>query len=399
MRIKLIILVLLLVFCGGTSVDEVEATQETTTTAAQETTTTAAQETTTTAAQETTTTAAQETTTTTSTIPESEHSECEKGDTSDECMAQYKAFCEENPDSDECANANFGSENMSGSGSQGSGNMSGSGNMPGSGNMSGSGNMPGSGSSSGNDEPPLLKNLLIMNWGPYDSSSISGDFEFSTSNSYIYFDEFGRVHSAGTPNAYDNPAFEYKVPLDTKVYIPADGIVDFIQWQPSSGYKQDDWELTIKPRDGSDWRLVIDHIVDISCERSAGVICDNPITVNGVQLTSGMEVKAGDLLGYVGNFEDGDGNAIGRTEITIGKYVAGSGSSGGNKNFNNYCPMNYLHESVKSTLEASVTQLMASYESWKGDAAFYDEADMVAPGCWYSEILEDGNTGKTVPTK
>ena len=61
--------------------------------------------------------------------------------------------------------------------------------------------------------------------------------------------------------------------------------------------------------------------------------------------------------------------------------------------------MNYLHESVKSTLEASVTQLMASYESWKGDAAFYDEADMIAPGCWYTEILEDGNTGKTVPTK
>ena len=239
-----------------------------------------------------------------------------------------------------------------------------------------------------------------MNWGPYDSSTaVSGDFEFSTAKQFIYFDEFGRVHSAGTPNAYDNPAFEYKVPLDTKVYIPADGIVDYIQWQPSSGYKQDDWELTIKPRNGSDWRLVIDHIVSISCERAAGVICDNPITVNGVELTSGMAVTAGDLLGYVGNFEDGDGNAIGRTEITVGKYVAGSGRRGGNKDFNNYCPMSYLHESVKSTLEASVTQLMASYESWKGDAAFYDEADMIAPGCWYTEILEDGNTGKTVPTK
>ena len=355
MRIRLLGLLGLLVFCGGTPTDGVEAAADTTTTTVQDTTTT-------------------------TTMTESEHSTCEKGDTSDECMAQRQAYCEENPDADECADYDAG--NMSGSSSQSGGNMSGSGGM------------------SGSDDPPSLMNLLILNWGPYDSSTaVSGDFEFSTSNSYIYFDEFGRVHSAGTPNAYDNPAFEYKVPLDTKVYIPADGIVDFIQWQPSSGYKQDDWELTIKPRDGSDWRLVIDHIVSISCERSAGVICDNPITVNGVQLTSGMEVKAGDLLGYVGNFEDGDGNAIGRTEITVGKYVAGSGSSGGNKNFNNYCPMNYLHESVKSTLEASVTQLMASYESWKGDAAFYDEADMIAPGCWYSEILEDGNTGKTVPTK
>jgi len=380
----------LLVFCGGTPTDGVEAAADTTTTTVQDTTTTTVQDTTTTTVQDTTTTTVQDTTATT-TMTESEHSTCEKGDTSDECMAQRQAYCEENPDADECADYDAG--NMSGSSNQSGGNMSGSSNQSG-GNMSGSGGM------SGSDDPPSLMNLLILNWGPYDSSTaVSGDFEFSTSNSYIYFDEFGRVHSAGTPNAYDNPAFEYKVPLDTKVYIPADGIVDFIQWQPSSGYKQDDWELTIKPRDGSDWRLVIDHIVSISCERSAGVICDNPITVNGVQLTSGMEVKAGDLLGYVGNFEDGDGNAIGRTEITVGKYVAGSGSSGGNKNFNNYCPMNYLHESVKSTLEASVTQLMASYESWKGDAAFYDEADMIAPGCWYSEILEDGNTGKTVPTK
>ena len=30
-----------------------------------------------------------------------------------------------------------------------------------------------------NSEPPLLMNLLIENWGPYDSSTgISGDFEF-----------------------------------------------------------------------------------------------------------------------------------------------------------------------------------------------------------------------------
>ena len=56
MKIRLLILILLLAFCGGASSEGGEAAQETTTTAAQETTTTAAQETTTTAAQETTTT-------------------------------------------------------------------------------------------------------------------------------------------------------------------------------------------------------------------------------------------------------------------------------------------------------------------------------------------------------
>ena len=56
MRLRLLILVLLLAFCGGTTSDGVDAAQETTTTAAQETTTTAAQETTTTAAADTNTT-------------------------------------------------------------------------------------------------------------------------------------------------------------------------------------------------------------------------------------------------------------------------------------------------------------------------------------------------------
>jgi hypothetical protein len=113
-----------------------------------------------------------------------------------------------------------------------------------------------------------------------------------------------------------------------------------------------------------------------------------------------MQVTAGDLLGYVGNYSDGEGGSIfGRTEITIGKYMGSYSGGGGNRDFNNYCPMNYLHESVKSTLEASVTQLMASYESWKGDSTLFDEADMVAPGCWYTEIFEDGSTGQTTPTK
>ena len=382
MRFRLLLSIFLLSFCGGDS-DAAVTTEETTVTTQQVTTTTTPtiqEETTTTIQEETNTTIQEETNTTSTTILDAAHSQCKKGDQSEECLAQHKEFCEENPDSDQCVD--YDSENMSDGGEHGSG-----------------GSMPSGGSSSGSDDPPTLKNLLIMNWGPYDSSTaVSGDFEFTTV--WSSFDEFGRVHSAGTPSAYDNPTFEYKVPLDTKVYIPIDGVVDFVNWQPSSGYKQDDWELTIKPRQGSDWVIVIDHVVNISCDRTAGIICDDPLTVNGVQLASGTQVTAGDLLGYVGNFEDGGGNHIGRTEITVGKYVWGSGGSGGgNKDFNNYCPMNYLHESVKSELEASVTQLMASYESWKGDSTFYDEANMVAPGCWYTEIYEDGNTGKTTPTK
>ena len=31
------------------------------------------------------------------------------------------------------------------------------------------------------------------------------------------------------------------------------------------------------------------------------------------------------------------------------------------------------------------------------DSSFYDESNMVAPGCWYSEIYE--SQGKTTPKK
>ena len=50
MRIKLLILVLFVAFCGGTSSEGVDAAQETSTTVAQETSTTVAQETSTTVA-------------------------------------------------------------------------------------------------------------------------------------------------------------------------------------------------------------------------------------------------------------------------------------------------------------------------------------------------------------
>ena len=339
---KILFSFLIFIVCGGTEVVE-------------KPTTTTQQETTSTTQQETTSTTQQETTTSTILI---------------NVNVDPSNFCKENPNHQQCQG--YESEN-----NEGYGNMQGSEGMP------------------SNDSPPLLKNLLILNWGPYDSSSgISGDFEFRSELQLVFFDEFGRVHSAGTPGEYDNPTFEYKVPRDTLIYIPIDGIIDFFQFQPTTSYKQDDWELMIKPSRSSDWAVVIDHIVSISCDRSSREICANPITINGEEIYSGMNVSAGDLLGYVGNYEDGEGGSVfGRTEISIGKYI----NAGNQRDFNNFCPTNYLDPTVKDSIRASIDQIMASYESWLGDSNFYNESNMVAPGCWYSEIYE--SQGKTTPTK
>ena len=247
-----------------------------------------------------------------------------------------------------------------------------------------------------NSEPPLLMNLLIENWGPYDSSTgISGDFEFRSDLEAIFFYEYGRLNAIGTPDEYENPTFEYQVPRDTFVYIPIDGVVSRIRWQPTSGYKQDDWEIFIKPSMESDWMIIIDHVVSIDCDRSSTKVCDLPLTINGVEITTGTEVKAGDLFGYVGNREDNSGgNVFGRTEITIGKYIEDGNQVVGTIS---YCPMNYLDPSVKQSLESAVNNIMSSYETWLGDSSFYDESNMVAPGCIYSQISE--TNGKTTPTK
>tara|TARA_B110000116_G_C16640158_1_gene492518 strand:- start:140 stop:934 length:795 start_codon:yes stop_codon:yes gene_type:complete len=246
----------------------------------------------------------------------------------------------------------------------------------------------------GTNDPPELQNLLILNFGPYDSVSTSGDFEFISDFPHPFFDEFGRVHSAGSPDQYDNPTFEYKVPRDTKIYLPISGIIDSITWQPTTSYKQDDWEINISPSVGSDWRVVIDHVVSITCDRSKSPVCDDALLVNGIPLAAGSEVNAGDLLGYVGNYEGTNGsNAFGRTEITIGEYI----TEGYQKNFMNYCPTNYLSADVKDKILSDVEQIMASYESWSGDSSFYDEAAMVAPGCRYTKIYEVD--GKTTPTR
>jgi hypothetical protein len=341
MKGKTLIFALTFIICGGTS--------STPTTTQQESTTTTQQESTTTTQQESTTTTQQESTTTTFKV---------------NVNVDPAKFCEDNPDNEQCQG--FDQVNQ------------------------------GSGGSLANDDPPFLYNLLITNWGPYEpTTGVSGDFEFKSELQLVFFDEFGRVHSAGTPGAYDNPTFEYKVPRDTLVYIPINGVIDFFQFQPTSSYVQDDWELMIKPARNSDWAVVIDHVVSLSCDRTSRAVCQNPLTVNGEEIYSGMQVKAGDVIGYVGNYEDGEGGSVfGRTEISIGKYVRVGNQQ---QDFNNFCPTNYLHPSVKDSIQNSVNQIMASYESWSGNTNFYDESNMVAPGCWYSEIYE--SNGKTTPKK
>ncbi len=73
-----------------------------------------------------------------------------------------------------------------------------------------------------------------------------------------------------------------------------------------------------------------------------------------------------------------------RTEITVGRFAA-------DKVFESYCPIMYLHESVKQDYRDSISALMDSYEEWTGNNNLYNQSEMVEPGCLYEQINDIGN--------
>ena len=245
-------------------------------------------------------------------------------------------------------------------------------------------------SSSRDNTPPVLYNLLIDDFGAFNPrTSMMGPFKFSKSfvagSKPTVFDEFGKVHDAGMPTEYENPTFEYKFPPGTELLSPITGIVDDISWQPTESYKQDDWELNLKPSRFSQWRVSIDHVVSLECDLNSKEVCTKPLLVNGQEIRVGMEIKAGDTIGYAGNWVDTSNSGMNeRTEITVGKFASAGV-------FESYCPIMYLHESVKQDFRDSISSLMDTYEEWSGNTGLYNQSEMVEPGCSYEQINDEGN--------
>ena len=246
--------------------------------------------------------------------------------------------------------------------------------------------MPG-GSMTQQESPKIsLQNLLIKNFGPYYDaySKTFGDIIFNENHTHLVFDEFGRIHNEGQQDQYYNPNFEIKAPADTVLISPIDGVITYIKWQPTEGYTQDDWEIIIKPTMSSNWGISIDHITSIDCDRKNiyQLKCPLPLKIDGQEISEGSTVKAGQVIGYVGNWDDYNNSGInGRTELTVFEQI-GSG------HFMNHCPMLYLDDMTSAVSLTSVISLMFYYEQWSENTNIYDEDAMVRPGCIYESIEE-----------
>ncbi len=242
-----------------------------------------------------------------------------------------------------------------------------------------------------NSEMPKLHNLGIMNLGPYnEADGTFGDLLFDTSLTLPIFIEFGasvkRVSRSGQSYNYANPNFEFRGPAETVVVAPIDGLITQLTWQPADGYVQDDWEIIISPTLHSSWGVSIDHIVSIDCDREGAVPirCDQSLQIGGVNVEIGTEVKAGDVIGYIGNWMENGTKINGRTEITLFQYIENYETR--SINTVSYCPTLSLAKPVESQIQAAVVDLMAKYEIVHEQEIAYDESSMVAPGCLKSTV-------------
>ena len=231
-------------------------------------------------------------------------------------------------------------------------------------------------------QSPKLENLLIGDLGPYDSaSSTFGKLKYDMRFGEKVFDEFGQKRTDPYGNTVYNPTFKFKAPADTVLIAPISGVISYVEWQPSQG----DWEIHISQDIGSGWRIGVDHIDSIECDRSSPAIlpCDLPLKIGGNVVAEYMPVTAGEVIGYVAHWSGYENIGInGMTELMVFEYINDY------EGVMNYCPTMYLNEAVEEHFLDIVQELMTSFEDWSGEYSTYDEQNMVAPGCLYSATKE-----------
>lgn len=206
---------------------------------------------------------------------------------------------------------------------------------------------------SGN-EPPLMLKSVGVNLGPYDpATGMAGDFRFTPGRlqqNRLWMDYGYVIPGAGTSTGQDkaNPQPTYILPLGTKVRSIVDGLVV----QVSELYSGD-FTIHIAIDGDSPWRYETEHVI-------------NPV------VRPGDRVAAGQIVAEVSPWNSAGNDGLGMVEIGLLK--------GGNPP-HHVCPYQYLDPSVRDLLQEHIRRLYADWESYKGDAALYDESAMPMVGC------------------
>ncbi len=204
---------------------------------------------------------------------------------------------------------------------------------------------------------PVLRNLEF-NFDRYNpDTSRAGAFLFGSFDSQIFLEFGDTVVNDQGPKML--ATFEYRVDPNAKLYAVSYGTVYRVHYKATEG----DYEILTYTSDNSEdelsWNVNYDHL-------------QNP------NVKVGDVVNAGDVLGNAGAWTDG----LARTELIVTDgYVNGSYA---------YCPFDYFEPKLKVMYEQKMTNLMLDWESYKNDPAIYNQSAMVAPGCLYHKMVDDG---------
>ena len=204
-------------------------------------------------------------------------------------------------------------------------------------------------------QPPLLIKHLGVELGDFDpATGMAGDFKFTRNKldqKRLWMD-YGYVIPAGdsaTGQDKPNPQPTFVLPLGTKVHSLVDGVVVAIPELYSHDFSI---QVGVADKD-SVWRYETEHVI-------------NPTVKVGDRVTAGQVIAEVSTWSFQGN------DGLGMVEIGILR--------GGNPP-EHICPFAYLDPSVKDQLQSSITKMYASWESYRGDTALYDEAAMPVIGC------------------
>lgn len=195
----------------------------------------------------------------------------------------------------------------------------------------------------GDDVAPVLVQLPFA-LAPYEAGTQrAGDLDFlqEVSEDKVLLEFAGLLIDGGTgPEGKILPHLTVRLLDEVIVRAAGDGVVDAVELNTDSDVPED-YEIRIRPAEGSGWIMGYDH-------------------VGAPTVSPGDGVMAGDALGHgivAKKFE---------FDITDRQDVR-------------WCQNRFFAD--PSVVEAELSALMADWEAYKGDPGIYDEAAMFAPGC------------------
>jgi hypothetical protein len=200
------------------------------------------------------------------------------------------------------------------------------------------------------DTIPLSLVGLGVTFAPHDpATGRAGDFDLRMTLRGGPLGAFGRRVTDPQGNWKSLPSYDYTLPPGTVVRAPADGVVQWVQYQADSK----DYEILVRRSANATWWFDFDHL-------------------SKALVDSGATVRAGQPIGVVQTFSYNDSPRVvtyGFVELMLGNDATRLA----------YCPLDYAAPSVADSLRSAVRRLDADWRAVAGVGP--DTTAMVAPGC------------------